>query len=335
MPEKLSPYKSYGEKLISLFARLMFSGQSHSLTELSKMLKCSKQTVLRLVNDIQRSYGVDIEESMQGNKKYYRLKKPKLIPPAINLTEMEMNVLRMCKAFSEHLLGKELFKEATRALEKSQVLLPRDKALSSHSFASFSPGSIDYTPYQESIRILLEAMEKKKICKISYRAIMSESLKTFYIKPLKIFSHHDTIYLHAGMARKPGETYKEPDFDPLLAMHRIKKVELTERMFEFPTKYDFEKIFNQDFGIIKEDSFRVEVEFTGWSAEYVAERIWSPDQKIIKKADGKIRLIFSSSSESELTGWALSFADEAKVVKPKWLVEKVSQTIKRMEKVYS
>ncbi|MBA3017745.1 MAG: WYL domain-containing protein [Proteobacteria bacterium] len=100
-------------------------------------------------------------------------------------------------------------------------------------------------------------------------------------------------------------------------------------------KYDFEKIFNQDFGIIKEDTFKVEVEFTGWSAEYVAERIWSPDQKIIKKADGKIRLIFSSSSESELTGWALSFADEARVVKPKWLVKKVSQTIKRMEKVYS
>jgi len=60
MPEKLSPYKSYGEKLISLFARLMFSGQSHSLAELSKMLKCSKQTILRLVNDIRKSYGVDI-----------------------------------------------------------------------------------------------------------------------------------------------------------------------------------------------------------------------------------------------------------------------------------
>jgi predicted DNA-binding transcriptional regulator YafY len=320
MPKKLSPYMSYGEKLISLFARLMFSGQSHSLTDLSKMLKCSKQTVLRLVNDIRKSYGVDIEESMQENKRYYRLKKPKLIPPAINLTEMEMNVLRMCKAFSEHLLGKELFKEATRALEKSQALLPKDKTLSSHPFASFSPGSIDYTPYQESIRMLLEAMEKKRICQINYQAIMSKKLKTFYIKPLKIFSHHDTIYLHAGMARKPGETYKEPDFDPLLAMHRIKNVELTERMFKFPKKYDFEKIFK---------------EFSGWSAKYVAERIWSPDQKIIKKADGKIRLIFSSSSEYELTGWVLSFADEARVIKPKWLVKEVSQTIKKMEKVYS
>jgi predicted DNA-binding transcriptional regulator YafY len=30
----------------------------------------------------------------------------------------------------------------------------------------------------------------------------------------------------------------------------------------------------------------------------------------------------------------LSFADEARVVKPKWLVEKVSQTIKKMGKVY-
>ena len=76
------------------------------------------------------------------------------------------------------------------------------------------------------------------------------------------------------------------------------------------------------------------MEFTGWSARYVAERIWSPDQKIIKKADGKIRLIFSSSSEPELTGWVLFFADEARVVKPKWLVEEVSQTIKRMENVY-
>jgi len=54
----------------------------------------------------------------------------------------------------------------------------------------------------------------------------------------------------------------------------------------------------------------------------------------IKKADGKIRLIFSSSSEYKLTGWALSFADEARVVKPKWLVKEVSQTIKKIKRVF-
>ncbi|MDX2441756.1 MAG: hypothetical protein QNK40_14550, partial [Desulfobacterales bacterium] len=33
------------------------------------MLNCSKQTVLRLVDDIRRSYGVDIEEMKEGIRK--------------------------------------------------------------------------------------------------------------------------------------------------------------------------------------------------------------------------------------------------------------------------
>jgi len=41
---------------------------------------------------------------------------------------------------------------------------------------------------------------------------------------------------------------------PLLTVHRMKKVELTDRSFEFPEKYDFEKTFNLNFGIIKEKS---------------------------------------------------------------------------------
>ena len=70
MPEKKDYYSSYGQKLISLFAKLLFTQRSHSLIELSRMLKCSKQTVLRLVDDIRRSYGVEIEESMENRKKY-------------------------------------------------------------------------------------------------------------------------------------------------------------------------------------------------------------------------------------------------------------------------
>ena len=74
MAEKLDIYRSYGQKLVSLFARMLFTGASYSLTELSKMLGCSKQSVIRLVNDIRMAYGVDIEETFQGNRKYYRIK---------------------------------------------------------------------------------------------------------------------------------------------------------------------------------------------------------------------------------------------------------------------
>ena len=110
---------------------------------------------------------------------------------------------------------------------------------------------------------------------------------------------------------------------------------MTDRPFEFPKDYDFEKVFNTHFGIIKDEAFKVTMEFKGFAAVYVAERVWSPDQKIVKSGDEAIRLTFSASSEPELVAWVLWFGDEAKVLRPKWLVKKVRDTIGRMEAVYA
>jgi predicted DNA-binding transcriptional regulator YafY len=128
-------------------------------------------------------------------------------------------------------------------------------------------------------------------------------------------------------ARAPGQKYSEADYDPLLAVHRIKGVEVTDRHFEFPSDYNFEKLFNKEFGVIKEDSFRVTVEFKGWAAGFVPERNWSEDQKIVKRKDGTITLTFTASSEPEFISWLLSFREEAKVLRPKWLVDTVKETI--------
>ena len=107
MGEKIDIYRSYGQKLISLFVRLLFSGESYSLTELSRMLDCSKQTVLRLLNDITMAYGVNIEESMRGNRKYVCIQRPDRIPATNSLTEMELSLLHMCRNFTAHLPGQE------------------------------------------------------------------------------------------------------------------------------------------------------------------------------------------------------------------------------------
>lgn len=334
MAEKRNIYRSYGEKLISLFVQLLFSGESYSLTELARMLHCSKQSVLRLVNDIRMAYNVNLEESKRGNRSYYRIKKTQRVTLMQSLTGMELRVLEMCRDFTAHLLGDKLFEEATRALLKSQTLLLEEDQKSSRHFASFRPGTIDYTPHHDTICTIIEAMEAHKVCLIEYQAIMETSAKTFYIKPLKLFSHHDTVYLHAQKAKYPGRRYQEPEYDPLLAVHRIKQIDVTEKHFEFPDTFDFEKAFNKNFGIIKEDAFEAEVEFTGWAAKYAAERIWSPDQKITKKGKEKIRITFKASSKPELIGRILSFAGEALVIKPGWLVEELRETTKRMHELY-
>jgi predicted DNA-binding transcriptional regulator YafY len=125
------------------------------------------------------------------------------------------------------------------------------------------------------------------------------------------------------------------DYDPLLAVHRIKSVEITDRQFEFPPDYNFEKLFNKEFGVIKEDAFRVTVEFKGWAARFVSERTWSPDQKLVKKKDGTLRLTFTTSSEQEFISWVLSFREEAKVLRPKWLVGTLKKTLHTTLSSYS
>jgi predicted DNA-binding transcriptional regulator YafY len=334
MPKKINPDGKYGQNIIALFAKLLFSKERHSLIELSRMLQCSKQTTSRMIDDITMFYGVRLTESFEGKRKYYQIEQKPGAMPLVSMSESEFNVLQMCRAFTEHLLGRQLFGEAAHALMKSQALLPDGNTASEKHFASLIPGNIDYTPHHQIIRTLIHAMDEKKVCCITYLSIMAQEAKTFYLKPLKIFSHKDTIYLHARMAKFPGKTYKEPKFDPLLAIHRIKTLEVTERTFEFPENYDFEKIFNQNFGVIKEAAFGVVVEFSGYAAKYVSERNWSPDQALTELPGGKIRISFTASSIPELVSWVLSFGDEARLLDPDWLVKDLSAVIKKMAGQY-
>jgi hypothetical protein len=121
------------------------------------------------------------------------------------------------------------------------------------------------------------------------------------------------------LAKEPGKVYRPPDFDPLLAIHRLKKVEMTERFFEYPVDYDFNEVFDRSFGLVKEDYFEVEIEFQEWAADCVAERTWSPDQKISKVGDDTIR----------------TFGEEAKVIHPEWVVDEIIKKIRRTAVLYS
>lgn len=206
MARKMDEFKSYGQKLISLFARLLFSQEKYSLTELAGFLNCSKQTVLRLLDDIERSWKVEIEDIREGNRKYVRIKKPAKIQPWAILTERELVLLQMCQAFALHLLGQRQFEDAALALHKSKALLPSEAGPLCDHFGTIRCGTIDYSPHQEAIYTLLEAMQSQKVCKVDYQAIGRTTSTALCLKPLRIFSHRDTVYLHARLAKVPGGT---------------------------------------------------------------------------------------------------------------------------------
>lgn len=329
MPTKQQPDATYGEKLITLFARLLFSGEWVTLTQLAHELGCSKQTVLRLIRDIEAGYSVPVETDLQGQRRLYRI--PRRVPhkPAAMLTHDELESLLMCRAFTEHLLGSDRFDLATRAIEKTTQLVADDElhAVSSADFGVFRPGSIDYRPFHGHLRTLTEAMQEQRVCKIRYRKLDTPAPEILHIKPLKIFAWRETIYVHTREAHTPAATTKRRDYDPLLALQRFEAVEMTEVPFRKPRNYDFEKIFNRHFGLIRGKPFKVIAEFTGWAADYVAERQWSPKQTITRKPDGHLRLEFDAVSLPEVVTWVIGFADLCRPLQPRALLAAIQERV--------
>jgi len=111
-------------------------------------------------------------------------------------------------------------------------------------------------------------------------------------------------------------------------------VEITDRLFEYPKDYDFETVFNKNFGIIKDEAFQIEVEFSGFAARYVVERMWSPNQHIRYTDDDRIVLTFDATSVPEVISWLLSFGEEGKLMSPDWLVEEVREKIDMLSVAY-
>lgn len=320
MQKKKAPDRSYGEKLIALFAKLLFTGRAYSLTELARRLACSKQTVLRLIDDITLAYDVPLRDEMRGNRKYVwieRRPEDESLEPAALLSATEHRTLQMCRAFTEHLLGADSFAEVERALEKSGHHLPPGVEGGEAVFGVVRSGVIDYSAHENVLRVLLAGLDERRVCEIDYQALSAPEPKTFRIKPLKVFAHRETVYVHARKAKMPGKPYKTPKYDPLLALQRFRGARLTDLKFRRPAGYDFEKVMNQGFGVWNQRKFRVELELTGWAAAYARERVWSPDQGIEDLGEGKIRLGFWATSEPEVVSLVLGFGGEVSAVAPK------------------
>ena len=337
MQKKKSPDRTYGEKLIRLFAKLMFTGQKHSLTELARSLGCSKQTVLRLIDDITQAYDVPLRDELRAGRKWVWIDRGDHRDghePAALLSETEHRTLQMCRAFTEHLLGQDTFVEMERAVEKSGQHLPAGVDGAGSVFGVVRSGVIDYTRHEEVLRTLLSGMADRRVCEITYRGLNAPAAKTFHIKPLQVFAHHETVYVHARRARTPGQPYKAPKYDPLLALHRFENVSLTGTPFHRPPGYDFEKVMNQGFGVWLQKRFRVEVDLEGWASAYARERTWSPGQTLEDLRGGGLRLGFWSTSEPEVMSLVLGFGTCAQLRKPLALVERVREELTLMGRGY-
>ena len=329
MPKKYDEHTSAGQKVIGLYSLLLFTGRPHSLGQLAKIFSCSKQTVLRMLEQIEMTHRLDVESWLDGREKWYRARTPRE-RPNVSLTIEEIQQLLICRDIVWHWLPDALRKDIEQTIAKTAVLLPeyegRNEALTSLA-GSRPKGVVDYSKSQEQVNAIMRALRARRVCEVQYHSPERDKPRMLAVAPYQLLAYREGLYVRCRIEKALHEP--EKFYDPTLALHRMKTVTVTDRKFKpIPVKPD--DTGGIGFGLSRGEPFRVVVDVIPKTAMYVRERIWSPDQVITMKKDGGLTLEFTANSRVEVLNWVLSFGGEAVLRKPEDIRKDI---VKRAEEI--
>jgi len=322
LPPKLDQHATPGQKLLGLYALLLFTGNAYSLTRLAEMFRCSKQTVKRMIEDIERSHGAEILRIDEGRERCYRIKAPSA-RPRVALTPEEIRQLVLCRDLVLHLLPKTMRASLDETIRKASVLLPdfseRCEAFDSRVTVAVK-GGIDYSPFQGILSKILEAMRCREVMIVSYKAAGRPEPREHHVAPARLLSYRESLYVHGWKVNERGKV--EALCPTTLAVHRMGEVTRTQRKFDLPEPEPPDPAV---FGLISGEPFRVRVRFGQAVAQYVAERTWSTDQKLTRTGEGGAVLEFTARSEAEVASWVLGFGVHAELLAPEGLRARIAK----------
>ncbi len=332
MPSKRSD-KTSGEKLLSLYTLLMVRGRREiSVTEISATLECSKQTTLRLLNQMEASgYGKLEGPIIKNREHYYRLA---ILPETkLDIGLKELMQINLCRNMLLQILPKGI----SSLLGDKDACSPSKSARELTGIAqTYYKGYIDYAPFEKQYSQLLRGIREQKVCIVTYKRSPSAPARTFSFAPMRLVSFRESLSFSGWEVDGSGEAVPKYKNSLSLYLQRCLDVQLTERPFtDLPEPQDAHTDAGPGpFGTIKGECFTVQVLFTPEAAAYVYDRRWSSEQEVSLRDDGSLLLTIKAQSEPEILSWVLSFGAEAKVLVPEWLREDIKKQLAELLKNY-
>lgn len=317
------PEKTATEKILGLYTLLLLSSRAWSLSELARHFSCSKPTMLRLLDRIERLEGVDLKAELRLGEgrwqKWYWLDR------ALNSSERahlrfsaeDMRLLSFCRSLAAPFLSADMGRLLDDNLRRASALFGegRPGEACSPYVQPAMLGSIDYSPFQEVLTTLLRAIQERLVCEISYARKPDRS---YEMAVTRLVSGHGALYAHGWKVTDKGRV--EGVHPLFFAVHRLSGVRLTRRSHELDTPLE-----EPGFGLVDGNPFRVSLAIAPEMANHVRERVFGTDQQLEETENGGVILSFQARSEKELLAWILSLGRHARVLEPCWLAREVRE----------
>lgn len=300
-------------RLIALAQALRHSRRGVALSRFAELHDVSKRTLYRDIEALELAGFPIVHENGR-----YRLLEGSAAPPVPGADEDELLALRTLRALATGLASTSLGHGLDRLWFKLHSAADGAKApLADAPLAVRAPLAFDYRAQGEAVRTLESAVRERTVVTLTYRALSTDVVSRRDVEPGELYWDPglETLYLIAWCRTRRDVR--------IFAVHRILGALANRERFEPRPECRSQDALRHAFHVWREGAARrVRVRFDGEAAREVKERRWAQGH-ITGDADGPVVLELEVAGLVEVERWVLGFGDQARVLEPRELLERV------------
>ncbi len=297
-----------------------------TLQEIAEILHITPRSARRYLDEIRR----EVEKASSGGRSpLWRLKATSR-PRKIGLRPMQVYSLLAVRRVFDVLRGSALHDEFDVAL-RSLGTLARQPSRSAGApwpdthledrFLYVPDAPAEYPGQGEDLDVLVLAAAELHPVTCGRREMRDKDSR-LTLHPYAVVLYQEAVHIVARHLEEDSVTVF-----PLQALTDVQAV--TDKRFEIPLGFDLGAYFPRAFGVqLAARKVRVVIDFDARAASAIRARRFSPTQRRSNLRGGGVRLTMAVGDLSEVARWVIGFGDQARVVEPEALRERVIRELR-------
>lgn len=302
-------------------------GAFTNCTKLAGALEVSRKTIVRDIAFMRDRLDLPIEFDSAINA--YRYTHPVSAFPTVQVSEGELLALLVARKALEQYRGTPFHRQLEISFDKltgglkDRISFSPAEELQSVSFKNVGLGKADMTIFNA----LSGAVLRQHEIEFDYRKPGDAKAARRRIQPYHL-AHRENLWYLVGFdtERAALRTF---------ALPRISAPTVLDSQFVRPPDFSPEKFFANALGVLGgERDYRVVIRFAPAVADRVREREWHESQELRDLPGGGLELSLRLGALAEIERWVLTWGDDAEVLQPKELRERLRAVATTLAKRY-
>jgi predicted DNA-binding transcriptional regulator YafY len=250
--------------------------------------------------------------------------------PTLNFTLEDYLVLKLSLTSTVLVENSPLKKYARAALAKIEAnlnpALKRDLEKIKDPLKITVKSTSDFSMFSLIFKLIEQCILNKKSMQIEYESLQS-GLTTRRVDPYSLIFRRHAWYL-IGFCHRRNEIR-------IFRLNRIKRVALLDKSFVMDPNFSLDSLFKDSWEIYQGKLVSVKIRFKGIGAKVVESGQYHHSEKISKCKDGSLVYEVKVNGIDEICQWILGFGENAEVLEPKELRDKIRSTARKLSRIYN